>query len=61
MDFMRQGNTFQQGQQGQLPHNHSMQYNTRSNLLSDDIGNIDISHETPIEGPPHPNNLNKPK
>lgn len=58
---MRQGNTFQQGQQGQLPHNHSMQYNTRSNLLSDDIGNIDISHETPIEGPPHPNNLNNPQ
>lgn len=56
MDFMRQGNAYQQGQQGQLPSNHSMQYNTRNNLLSDDIGNIDISQETPIEGPPLPNN-----
>lgn len=63
MDFMGQGNAYPPTQQqgGQLPPHHSMQYNMRNNLLHDDIGNIDISKETPINGPPQPNNQNNPQ
>lgn len=45
---MTKGNQLPAQQQPQTQQQHSMQYNIRNDLLSGDIGNIDITKETPI-------------
>lgn len=48
MDFVTKGNQFPSQQQPQTQQHHSVQYNIRNNLLNGNIGNIDITKETPI-------------